>query len=77
MIRTPEELGAAVADDPRLRGWAVKTQGPGWIELEVAGLPRSRAPVIVVLCWPDLWRRRRRDLQHDRRCHQRRKLSHR
>ncbi len=58
MIRTPEELGVAVADDPRLRGWAVKTQGPGWIELEVAGLPRSRAPVIVVLCWPDLWRDR-------------------
>jgi len=58
MIRTPEELGVAVGSEARLRGWTIRTQGPGWIELEVAGLVRSRGPVIVVLCWPDLWRDR-------------------
>jgi HD-GYP domain-containing protein (c-di-GMP phosphodiesterase class II) len=56
LISTPAELAAAVESDPRLRAWSIKTQGPGWIELEVVGLARGRGPVFVVACWPELWR---------------------
>jgi HD-GYP domain-containing protein (c-di-GMP phosphodiesterase class II) len=57
-IQTPADLAAAVAGDERLRGWIVRTQGPGWLELAVDGLARNRGPVIVVACWPELWRDR-------------------
>jgi HD-GYP domain-containing protein (c-di-GMP phosphodiesterase class II) len=55
-VLTPADLAAAVAGDERMRGWGVRTQGPGWLELEVQGLARGRGPVIVVACWPELWR---------------------
>jgi HD-GYP domain-containing protein (c-di-GMP phosphodiesterase class II) len=58
VIRTPAELAAAVAEPGRLPGWSVRTRGPGWLELEVRGLARGRGPVIVVMCWPELWRDR-------------------
>ena len=56
LISTPAELAAAVETDPRLKMmWSVRTIGPGWLELELAGLGRNRGPVIVVLAWPELW----------------------
>jgi len=58
VIRSAAELAAAVEADPRLRGWSVRTQGPGWVELEVVGLARGRGTVMVTLCWPELWRDR-------------------
>ncbi len=57
-ISTLSDLLAAVNYDARLAGWTVRAQGPGWLELEVAGLTRGRGPVISVLVWPEVWRDR-------------------
>ncbi len=57
-IQTVAELATAVTGDPRLRGWTIRTQGPGWLELEVTGLGRHRSPVLVVAVWPEIWRDR-------------------
>jgi HD-GYP domain-containing protein (c-di-GMP phosphodiesterase class II) len=55
-IETRDDVIAALAADPRLRSWAVKSE-PGYLEL-------SRDPVIMVMAWPELWRDRARIAPH-------------
>ncbi|MEZ4404239.1 MAG: HD domain-containing phosphohydrolase [Kofleriaceae bacterium] len=56
-IATLAEVVAAVAAAPRLSVWTVRRQGPGWVELEArVTRARAKAPVLVVLAWPEVWR---------------------
>ncbi|MBK9034051.1 MAG: GAF domain-containing protein [Myxococcales bacterium] len=57
LIGTQDEVAAAVASDPRLRAWVVRRSGPGWLELETRlTLARAKAPLLLVLAWPAVWR---------------------
>lgn len=57
LLGTPDEVAAAIADDGRLAVWAVRRRGDGWMELETrASLARAKAPLLVVLAWPVVWR---------------------
>jgi len=48
-LSTAEDVARAVAEDPRLAGWQVHSRGEHWLEL-------TREDVILVLCWPAVWR---------------------
>ncbi|MBP8809579.1 MAG: GAF domain-containing protein [Kofleriaceae bacterium] len=57
MIASPDDLIAAVDADRRLAVWRLRRQGPGWLELETrASLARAKAPLVLVLAWPEVWR---------------------
>ena len=51
LLETRDELLSAVRSDSRFADWTVREEGPGWAEL-------VRAPVVLVLAWPELWRDR-------------------
>ena len=51
LLETREELVSAVRSDRRFGAWTVREEGPGWAEM-------IRAPVVLVLAWPELWRDR-------------------
>ncbi|MBK7072331.1 MAG: GAF domain-containing protein [Myxococcales bacterium] len=56
-IGTQDEVAAAIDGDPRLAAWQVRRAGPGWIELETRrDLARIKAPLLLVLAWPAVWR---------------------
>jgi HD-GYP domain-containing protein (c-di-GMP phosphodiesterase class II) len=52
VVASPDDLVVAVARDRRMAGYRVRRQGDGWIELAM----RSRAEVLLVLAWPEVWR---------------------
>jgi HD-GYP domain-containing protein (c-di-GMP phosphodiesterase class II) len=54
-VGSPDDLVGAVARDRRMSGYRVRRQGEGWIELEVLA-QRAKAPVLLVLAWPQVWR---------------------
>ena len=54
VVASPDDLVHAVARDRRMGGYRVRRQGDGWIELEVVA-QRSRAAVLLVLAWPEVW----------------------
>lgn len=57
LLGTQDEFVAAVASDDRLSAWVVRRRGEGWVELETkAALTRAKAPLLVVLAWPAVWR---------------------
>jgi HD-GYP domain-containing protein (c-di-GMP phosphodiesterase class II) len=51
LLETRDQLVSAVRSDPRLGAWSVREEGAGWLEV-------VRAPVVMVLVWPELWRDR-------------------
>jgi HD-GYP domain-containing protein (c-di-GMP phosphodiesterase class II) len=54
-----DEIAAAIGSDGRLRPWAVRRRGDGWLELSLTGFPtpaRSKGPIYVVLVWSSVWR---------------------
>lgn len=56
-IRTAEDVVAALASTAALGPWSVRGRGPGWLELELAQAGRTnRAPIVLVLAWPEVWR---------------------
>jgi HD-GYP domain-containing protein (c-di-GMP phosphodiesterase class II) len=57
ILRSPDDVVAAIARDERLANCTVRRQDPGWIELEVSGLATrgKGGPVILVLAWPEVW----------------------
>ncbi len=57
LLASQDDLSAAVAADDRLAGWHVRRQGVGWLELETrAPQTRAKAPILLVLVWPSVWR---------------------
>jgi len=57
LLATQAELIAALLTDARLAIWVVRRQGEGWLELESrATLARAKAPLLIVLAWPVVWR---------------------
>jgi HD-GYP domain-containing protein (c-di-GMP phosphodiesterase class II) len=56
-LGTQDEVAAAIDGDPRLAAWQVRRSGAGWIELETRrDLARIKAPLLLVLAWPSVWR---------------------
>ena len=56
-LGTQDEVAAAIDGDPRLAAWQVRRSGAGWIELETRrDLARIKAPLLLVLAWPEVWR---------------------
>lgn len=55
VVGSPDDLVAAVTRDRRMSGYRVRRQGDGWIELEVSS-QRAKAPVMLVLAWPETWK---------------------
>jgi HD-GYP domain-containing protein (c-di-GMP phosphodiesterase class II) len=54
-----DEIAAAIGSDGRLRPWAVRRRGDGWLELSLTGFPtpaRTKGPIYVVVAWPAVWR---------------------
>ena len=51
LLETRDQLVSAIRNDPRFGAWNVREEGTGWAEL-------VRAPVVLVLAWPELWRDR-------------------
>ncbi len=56
-MTSQDDVVRAVESDDCFTAWSVRRQGDGWIELETSGvLERAKAPLLVVLAWPVLWR---------------------
>src|SRR4051812_1869513 len=55
VVGSPDDLVAAVTRDDRMKGYRVRRQGDGWIELEVQA-QKAKEPVFLVLAWPEVWR---------------------
>ncbi len=57
LLTSLDDVVRAVREDVRLSTWTIRRTGDGWLELETRGvLERARAPIMVVLAWPSVWR---------------------